>query len=95
MAGNILCSDHLIGPYSSAGKPITGNYWAEGPTTLKVDGKWMVFFDKYREHKYGAIQSTDLKHWEDISNLILVPKGIRHGTILQVDKNIFEKLTKE
>ncbi|HET9746975.1 MAG TPA: hypothetical protein VFP97_14760 [Chitinophagaceae bacterium] len=28
--------------------PITGNYWAERPTTMKIKGEWMVYFDKYR-----------------------------------------------
>ncbi len=91
----IAYSKNLTGPYSTASMPITGNYWAEGPTTLKIGKRWLVYFDKYREHKYGAIESTDLKHWDDISNLIFVPKGIRHGSIFKVNKNVFEKLAKE
>ena len=64
--------------------PITGNYWAEGPTTLKVDNTWIVYFDKYRDHKYGAIQSADLKTWIDVSDKIVLPKGIRHGSIFAI-----------
>ena len=69
--------------YSNASAPITGNYWAEGPTTLKINGQWIVYFDKYRDHKYGAIQSQDLINWTDISDKISLPKGIRHGSIFK------------
>ncbi|HRZ96903.1 MAG TPA: hypothetical protein P5084_05060, partial [Paludibacter sp.] len=88
----IAFADELTGPYSAASKAITGNYWAEGPTALKMDGKWLVYFDKYRDHKYGAISSTDLTNWTDISDQISVPKGIRHGTILEVSEKEFERL---
>ncbi|GAA4203063.1 hypothetical protein GCM10022289_18740 [Pedobacter jeongneungensis] len=82
----------LIGPYSKAGSAITGNYWAEGPTTLKKDHTWMVFFDKYRDHQYGAIQSVDLKNWTDVSEKISLPKGLRHGTIVTIKAKELKEL---
>lgn len=91
----IAYADQLIGPYSKAGNPITGNYWAEGPTTLKAGNNWMVYFDKYRDHKYGAIQSADLKNWTDVSDKISLPKGLRHGTILTIKKKELEILLKQ
>ncbi len=91
----IAYADNLTGPYSKAGGSITGNYWAEGPTSVKVGDKWIVYFDKYSEHKYGAISSYDLVSWEDISEQIKVPSGLRHGSILTVDSKIFEKLHKQ
>jgi Glycosyl hydrolases family 32 N-terminal domain len=72
--------------------PITGNYWAEGPTTLKIGNIWIVYFDKYRDHKYGAIQSADLTTWTDVSDKIVLPKGIRHGSIFVVSRDEFKKL---
>ncbi|MFT3753262.1 MAG: glycoside hydrolase family 43 protein [Paludibacter sp.] len=88
----IAYSDNLTGPYSDAGNPITGNYWAEGPTSMKKDETWIVYFDKYRDHKYGAIQSNDLINWLDISDRISLPKGLRHGTIFKVDDLVFKNL---
>ena len=88
----ISTSKQLTGPYSKPSAPITGNYWAEGPTVLKMGGKWLVYFDKYREHKYGAIESTDGKHWTDITERIALPKGLRHGSIFIVTKEEFNKL---
>ncbi|GHT63098.1 hypothetical protein AGMMS50239_18350 [Bacteroidia bacterium] len=84
-------SEKLTGPYSDASEPITGNYWAEGPTVTKIGENWVVYFDKYRDGKFGAISSSDLKNWEDISDQISLPVGIRHGSILKVPARIVKK----
>jgi alpha-L-fucosidase 2 len=91
----IAFAENLTGPYSVASKSITGNYWAEGPTTLKKDNQWTVYFDRYRDHKYGAIQSADLVNWTDISDQIALPKGLRHGTIFRVNEEVYRTLEKE
>lgn len=89
----VAYSDKLTGPYTKASTPITGNYWAEGPTAIKIDGKWTVYFDKYRDHKYGAIQQT-AKGWEEVSDKIVFPAGTRHGTVLEVPKSTLLPLIK-
>ena len=83
---------NLTGPYAEAGPPITGKYWAEGPTAFKMDGKWMVYFDKYTEHAMGAVQSADLVNWTDISSQISFPKGMRHGSVFKVSQEEFARL---
>ena len=88
----IAYSNNLTGPYTKASAPITGDYWAEGPTALKINGKWIVYFDKYKDHKYGAVTSTNLKDWEDISDAIQFPDGARHGTVITVSKAILHQL---
>ncbi|WP_343670363.1 glycoside hydrolase family 43 protein [Chitinophaga sp.] len=85
-------SSKLTGPYTKAGPSITGKYWAEGPTTVKIGNTWLIYFDKYTEHKYGAISSADGKEWKDISDKISLPKGIRHGTIFTVSEKEFSRL---
>lgn len=88
----IAISKNLTSGYSDASAPITGNYWAEGPTTLRMNGTWIVYFDKYRDHKYGAVQSINRKDWTDISDKISLPAGLRHGTIFKISNEEFEKL---
>jgi Glycosyl hydrolases family 43 len=88
----IATSKNLTKGFSVPSAPVTGNYWAEGPTTLKLGNSWIVYFDKYRDHKYGAIQSADLKTWTDVSDKISLPKGIRHGSIFKITGEEFEKL---
>lgn len=85
-------SASMYGPYSSASDPITGKYWAEGPTAVKIGKEWFVYFDKYRERKYGAVTSKDLKSWSDISDKIAFPEGARHGTVFETDEKFFETL---
>jgi hypothetical protein len=88
----IATSKNLYKNYSEASAPITGKYWAEGPTAIKIGEIWIVYFDKYTEHKYGAVASTDLINWTDISDKISFPKGTRHGTVFTVTKAEFDKL---
>lgn len=85
-------SDEAVGPYGPPSKPITGDYWAEGPTAVKIDGKWFVYFDKYRQHRYGLIVSCDLMEWTDESDKVRMPKGIRHGTAFRVSEQIAQRL---
>src|SRR5690606_18342404 len=88
----IATSDRAAGPYSPPSEPITGDYWAEGPTPININGKWFVYFDKYREHKYGLVTSTDLVNWKDESDKLVMPQGIRHGTAFEVSKKTIKKL---
>lgn len=68
---------------------ISGNDWAEGPTPLRIGKYVYVYFDKYRDEKYGAIRSKDGKIWEDISSEVSFPKGVRHGTTFKVSEKVF------
>ncbi len=88
-------SDGASGPYGKASPPITGDYWAEGPTTFFIGETCFVYFDKYRDHAYGAVISTDLVNWTDISNQVQCPAGMRHGTILGVPRDVLEKVMRE
>ena len=88
----ISYSTKLTGPYTEASQPITGNYWAEGPTVTKVNGSWVVYFDKYKEGKYGAVKSNDLVNWIDISDKISLPMGIRHGSIFIAPASVLKAI---
>lgn len=85
-------ADTFEGPYSKPSTPISGDYWAEGPTSLYHEGQWTVYFDKYRKHAFGAVQSSDLNQWKDISDQISFPEGARHGSIFWVDRTVYEAL---
>ena len=73
--------------------PITRN-WVEGPAPLQVDEYIYVYFDQYREGKYGAVRSKDGKTWEDVSGLVSFPKGTRHGTAFKVSETVLDNLLK-
>jgi len=71
---------------------ISGKSWAEGPSPIKIGKYVYVYFDKYREGKYGAIRSIDGKLWEDVSDLVSFPRGTRHGTAFKITTKEFETI---
>jgi beta-xylosidase len=88
----VCTADKLTGPWGPASKPITGKYWAEGPTAVQIGEWWYVYFDKYADHKYGALRSKDFTQWEDVSEQLQYPKGLRHGTVFAVEPAALKKL---
>jgi beta-xylosidase len=85
-------STRITGGYTPPSQPITGDYWAEGPTVIKHGDKWKMYFDKYTLHKYGLLESTDLRQWKDVSEKLTVPAGLRHGTVIKISKAELSKL---
>lgn len=89
---HVATSKKVLTGWSGPSASITGKYWAEGPTALFAKNGWIVYFDKYRDHKYGAVASADLKSWTDISDKVSFPKGTRHGTVFTVTSAEFNRL---
>ncbi|MBS1788777.1 MAG: pectate lyase [Acidobacteria bacterium] len=87
----IAVSDQAAGPYGAASALFTQD-WVEGPTAININSEWIVYYDMYRDHKYGAVKSRDLKSWEVITNKIEFPQGARHGTVLKVSGDVLSKL---
>ncbi len=87
-------STSAAGPYpTKVSAPITGKYWAEGPSALQIGDYVYVYFDKYIDHVYGAVRSKNMKDWEDVSDRVTFPEGVRHGTAFKVSNKIFSQLT--
>ncbi len=84
------------GPYGSASAPITPKgLWVEGPTVLKIEDSWFLYYDAYTEHHYAGLKSTDLKTWEEVTDQLHFPKGTRHGTAFEVPESVLKKLKGE
>jgi len=74
-------------PISSSGE------WCEGPSPLYVGDTLYVYYDKYVLGKYGASRSLDDGNsWEDISDKVVFPEGMRHGTAFTVPEHILQNL---
>ena len=91
----IASSTRLNAGYGKPSSPITGGYWAEGPSVIKIENSWWVYFDKYRKNQMGAVRSDDLINWSEISDQISFPKGTRHGTVFQVSEDVLNNLLNE
>lgn len=74
----------MEGPWSNISEPVT-EAWNEGPSALKVGEDYVVYFDHYRAPQhYAATRSSDLVHWTDVTDKLVFPKGMRHGSFLAI-----------
>lgn len=87
----VAFSNNLTGPYVNVSEPFT-KMFTEGPTVIKIKNDYVIFYDAYREHKYGAVKTKDFKEFFDISDKIDIPKGHKHGTIIELPYKKFKKL---
>lgn len=54
----------------------------------------IIYFDPYIANNYGAIESTDLEYWKNITPQAEFPAGARHGTASEVPGRIIAGLLK-
>lgn len=80
------------GPYHDASAAFTPPY-TEGPAVAEVGKDWLIYYDMYRDRKYGAMRTGDFKTFTDITDSISIPAGHKHGTIVMVDKETAQRLT--
>ena len=56
---------------------------------VRVSAFINIYFDHRRNpHYHGAIKSTDMKAWQDVSSSLTFLEGIRHGTVLPVPESV-------
>ena len=79
------------GPYTRATSSFTQSY-TEGPSVEKINDNYLIYFDEYKKHTFGAVKTTDFIHYTNISKEISIPIGHKHGTIIQVPASIVKKL---
>lgn len=92
---HLATSDKATGPWSEAAEPFSPKkLWVEGATALKVGPYWYVYYDCYQKHRYGAMRTEDFKDWENVSDQLKVPRGMRHGTALVVSQDVLGGLLK-
>jgi len=90
----LASSDTMMGPYTNITGPITTRppHWVEGPTAIQIGDKVILYYDCYCDHHFGAIESTDMQNWTDITSQLELPQGIRHGTVIAVPSSVIDGL---
>ena len=83
-----------LGPYTNISEPFT-DLFTEGPTVINTGEQWLIYYDAYREKKYGAVKTGNFKTFTDISSEIIVPENHKHGTIFKTTEIILKELIKE
>jgi hypothetical protein len=82
------------GPWNDISPAFTGNF-TEGPTVIKKENDYLIYYDAYREMKFGAAKTTDFINFTDISDSISIPVGHKHGTMIKVPLDIVKNLLKQ
>lgn len=80
----VAFSKDPLGPFTGISETFT-KMFTEGPTVVKINNEWLIYFDAYRDKKYGAVKTSDFKTFTDISDIISLPAGHKHGTIFKAD----------
>jgi hypothetical protein len=82
----------ITGSFSTNPVLVSRRTWAEAPMAARIDTHFVVYFNKYRNKKMGAVQTRDFKKWKDISDTITFPKGALHGSIIRIPEKMLDKL---
>lgn len=82
------------GPYSNPTEKFAPTY-SEGACCVKVGEEWLIYFDVYREYRFGAVSTKDFKTFTPIDDKISVPAGHKHGTIVKVKESVLNALLEE
>jgi hypothetical protein len=69
------------GPWTGVTETFSDS-WVEGPTAVKIGFDWWIYFDRYREHRYGALRTRDWKTFTPEE--VQFPADHRHGTVVRI-----------
>lgn len=87
----VAFADSPLGAYSAPSDTITPPF-TEGPSVLKLGDSYYIYYDAYREKRYGAVKTTDFKTFADASSEVSIPEGHKHGTIFAGDAKVLKGL---
>jgi beta-xylosidase len=79
------------GEFSHVSEPFTKKF-TEGPSVVRVGEEYLIYFDSYQSKTYEAMRTKDFKTFEDVSKIVSVPEGHKHGTIFKVSHKVLKKL---
>ena len=80
-----------LGPFTKPSAAFTPHF-TEGPTVTKVGNDYLVYFEYYKDKKYGAMKTRDFKTFTDLTDSVTLPKGHKHGTIFKVSAKFYNAL---
>ena len=76
-------ADNPDGPFGQPG-PALQTDSAEGPAAFRAGGQVIVCYHVMSGKLNGAVKTSDLEHWEDISSGMFLPPGSGQGAVLEV-----------
>lgn len=79
------------GPWTNLSAPFTEKF-TEGPCALRVGPDWLIYFDVYRQKRFGAVKTRDFKTFTDISAQVTFPPDHKHGTAIRITQSLLDHL---
>lgn len=74
-----------LGPWKDISPAFTRDF-TEGPTVLKIDDHWLIYYDAYQDGTYGAVSTKDFQNFKNLDDQVSFPEGHKHGTVLKVTR---------
>lgn len=68
--------------------------YSEGACAVKVGDWWHIYFDVYRQNRYGAVRTKDFQTYESLDDKVSFPMGHKHGTIVKISRKQLDKMLK-
>ncbi len=59
--------------------------FTEGPTLFRTENEFLMLFDHFIEGFFGAIATSDLRNWRDVTHLVRFPDAPRHAGVSEID----------
>lgn len=81
-----------LGPWSLPPSEGISPPWHEGATFARFGGWWWMYVDRYHANYYQLWRSRDLVRWTHGPTLLGLPRGFRHGTVIEVPADVFAAL---
>lgn len=82
------------GPYGNPSEKFAPTY-SEGACAIKVGDEWLIYFDVYRQCRFGAVSTKDFRTFTPADDRISLPEGHKHGTIIKVRESVLKALKEE
>lgn len=89
----VAFADKALGPYHNISDAFTPTL-TEGPTVVKVEDSWLIYYDSYGAKNYSAVKTKDFKSFKNANQEISIPKGHKHGTIFKASSKDLKGLLK-
>jgi hypothetical protein len=89
----VAFGDAPLGPWRGLSTNLTEKF-TEGPCGLKVGTDWLIYYEAYQAHHYGAMRTRDFKTFTDVAAAMTFPPGLKHGTAFRATRKELEYLLK-
>ncbi|TWT36487.1 Glycosyl hydrolases family 43 [Posidoniimonas corsicana] len=77
-------TEPIVGP----GAPIAPEAMVEGPSLVRWQDRWLLYWDSYILRHYAMASSTDLEQWQDHTRELKMPvERPRHGTVFAAERS--------